>query len=201
MTVRRFVFSESSTKNFLSSLFKVILGWEFRKMFKYDKLKLFGLYRDHPQAETISSPTSAKCYKQGWARDSTAKKSRDCPNDFCPSSKSSRDFCPMGRLWDSQYSCPNLSQSLGFAEICVPGLSQRYLSQSRAQSHGILVPLSIPGYKHYFQIQIFGSKFILRFEMFIQCCGRPFVGKLLEITKNLKLRPIRSLEILSPKKK
>ena len=36
--------------------------------------------------------------------ESQSSKSRDCPNDFCPSPKSPRDFCPMGRLWDSQNS-------------------------------------------------------------------------------------------------
>ena len=31
-------------------------------------------------------------------------KSWDCPNYFCPSPKSPKDLCPMGRLWDSQNS-------------------------------------------------------------------------------------------------
>ena len=47
------------------------------------------------------------CQSQGfWSLgfESQSWKSRDCPNDFCPSPKSPRDFCPMGRLWDSQNS-------------------------------------------------------------------------------------------------
>ena len=73
---------------------------------------------------------------------SQSSKSRNCPNDFCPSPKSPRDLCPMDRLWDSQNSLrlqipieleSQLIPKLGIwlsKGFFILGLSQRYLSQS-----------------------------------------------------------------------
>ena len=69
---------------------------------------------------------------------SQSSKTRNCPNDFCPSPKSPRDLCPMERLWDIQNSLdclgleiPTCSKAWDSAvpEIFVPGLSQFQASQ------------------------------------------------------------------------
>ena len=58
------------------------------------------------------------CQSQGFfsqGLESQSPESRDCHNDFCPSPKSPRELCPMGRLSDSQNSrdsCPEGSPGI-----------------------------------------------------------------------------------------
>ena len=58
------------------------------------------------------------CQSQGFLSqglESQSPESRDCHNDFCPSPKSPRELCPLGRLSDSQNSrdsCPEGSPGI-----------------------------------------------------------------------------------------